>query len=532
MTGEQVVVAEPLADIATKILTNAGYEVIALNTGSGRTDLVKACEFASALIVRSATTVDRELLESCPKLRVIGRAGVGVDNIDLAAATELGVIVANAPLANVTSAAEHTMAMILASARNVAQAHSSLAEGRWDRALFSGVELHGKTLGVVGMGRIGRAVAHRASSFGMAVLAHDPFLDSSSDLPAESRLVDMDELLSAADFITLHVAQTPETKNLVDASFLAKTKPGCRIINVARGGLVVEGDLLGAIESGHIAGAAIDVFRTEPVVDSPLFGHPSIVTTPHLGASTAEAQDRAAETIAQQVEIALSGHVPPHAINARAMIASETELPFLRLAHQLGTLIGQRTAPAPPDTISVKLSGELGREDGLAVVASCQRGVLSGVLGREVSVLEAEGQLDALGIATTVTRHENAGGATSTVALSTSTHSVTGTMLWDSGDNRVVEIDGYRVSMPLGRNFLMIRNDDKPGVVASVAGELARAGINISDMSVGAGLGNGPALMVLATARDVPEETLGEVALAAGLLSLEQVSLGPEHVSS
>lgn len=270
---------------------------------------------ASGLLIRSATQVDKELLAAADSLVVVGRAGVGLDNVDVDAATSSGVLVANAPTANSISAAEHTLAMLLASARNIPQAHQSLQEGRWDRSSYGGVELYGKTLGIVGLGNIGGLVAERASAFGMTILGHDPFVDAERADSLGVKLLDLDEVVRRGDFLTLHLARTPETIDLIDAALLAQAQPHMRVVNVARGGIINEADLEAAIRSGQIAGAALDVFATEPLTESPLFELPGVIATPHLGASTAEAQARAGQTAAEQIRLALAGDDVPFAVN-------------------------------------------------------------------------------------------------------------------------------------------------------------------------------------------------------------------------
>ncbi|MCY3925759.1 MAG: hydroxyacid dehydrogenase [bacterium] len=308
----RVLVAERIAPSALDLLREAGHDVD-VRLGASPADLLEAVAGAQALIIRSATRVTTEVLEAGRDLVVVGRAGVGLDNVDLAAAARLGVTVVNAPLSNVLSAAEHTVALILAQARNIPQAHAALVAGRWERARWEGIELAGKTLGIVGLGQVGRLVAERTAAFEMLTVAHDPYVTVEQARELGIDLVDLPDLMARSDFVTVHAARTPETVGLIGAEMLAAAKPGVRIVNVARGGLVDEGALAEALRSGQAAGAALDVFDGEPIEESPLFGLPGVVVTPHLGASTTEAQQRAGVTIAEQVNAALGGRSEPSA---------------------------------------------------------------------------------------------------------------------------------------------------------------------------------------------------------------------------
>lgn len=311
---KRVLVSETIAEAGLDLLGSAGHNVD-VQLGLTPEGLCEAVVGASALIVRSATQVDAAVLAAGTDLVVVGRAGVGVDNVDVAEASNRGVTVVNAPLSNVTSAAEHSMALLLAQARNVPQAHAALQAGRWERSQWQGVELAGKTLGVVGLGRIGSLVAQRALAFGMTIVAHDPYITQEIADKVNAELIELEELMARSDFVTMHLLKTPETIGLVGAEMLAKAKPSLRIVNVSRGGVIDEEALASAVRSGTIAGAAIDVFDVEPALDSPLLGVDGIVVTPHLGANTAEAQHAAGITIAEQVKLALAGEPVPFAVN-------------------------------------------------------------------------------------------------------------------------------------------------------------------------------------------------------------------------
>ncbi|MCL4154460.1 UNVERIFIED_CONTAM: hypothetical protein GTU68_051184, partial [Idotea baltica] len=333
----RILVTEEIAESGLDDLRSAGHTVD-VQLGLDPEALKAAIVGAHGLIIRSATTVTEEVLEAAADLVVVGRAGVGLDNVNVDEATKRGVMVVNAPQSNVISAAEQTLALILAQARNTPQAAAALSEGRWERSKWNGIELYGKTLGVVGLGRIGKLVAQRAAAFGMKLIAFDPYISADRASQMSVELVDLDELARRSDVVTVHVAKTPETIGLIGADFLSKAKDGIRIINVARGGIVDEADLYDAVVSGKVGGAGLDVFNSEPCTDSPLFGLPQVVATPHLGASTVEAQDKAGVTIAGQVELALAGDFVPFAVNIDAAEVAETLKPYLPLAEQLGAL--------------------------------------------------------------------------------------------------------------------------------------------------------------------------------------------------
>lgn len=317
----KILVSERLAPAGIEHMVSAGHEVDE-RLGLSPDALLAAIGDYEALVIRSATKVTEEVLRAGRHLVVVGRAGIGLDNVDVEAATALGVMVVNAPESNILSAAEHALALLLAQARNVPQAHAALVEGRWERSKWQGVELCSKILGIVGLGRIGGLVAERAAAFGMRLIAYDPYISVERAKQMGVELVPLDDLVAAADFITIHLPKTPETAGLFGRELLAKVKPGVRIVNAARGGILDEDALADAVTSGRVAGAALDVFQTEPCTSSPLFGLPGVIVTPHLGASTQEAQDKAGVQIAQQITLALAGDFVPHAVNAAARSAS------------------------------------------------------------------------------------------------------------------------------------------------------------------------------------------------------------------
>src|SRR4051812_5670159 len=359
------------------------------------------------ILIRSATKMDANLIAAGEKLRVIGRAGVGVDNVDVPAATKRGIVVANAPQSNVVTAAEHTMALLLALARNIPQADASLRAGRWDRSKLSGIELYDKTLGIVGFGRIGQLVAERARGFGMRVVGYDPYVGGEryADLGVD-RAESSDELYARADFVTIHLPNTPETEGWLNADAFAKMRDGVRVLNVARGPLVVDEDLQAALDSGKVGGAALDVFRTEPITDHPLFGYPNVIVTPHLGASTAEATDRAGEQAAEQVVAALTGGVVSTAVNIPAIPAEDWEAvgPFLPLCEQLGRIGAALAEGGSIDRVEVEFLGRIAERDDRLLSIAVLNGVLAGHTEEEVNYVNAPALAEERGIVVSETK--------------------------------------------------------------------------------------------------------------------------------
>ncbi len=380
----RVLVTEKIADGGLERLRAAGHEVD-VREGLTADELLEVVVGAHALIIRSATQVTAELLAAAGDLIVVGRAGIGLDNVDVAAATERGVMVVNAPQSNTLSAAEHTMALLLAQARNVPQANEALKAGRWERSRWTGVELSDKTLGIIGLGRIGKLVAQRALAFGMRLVAYDPFVSEDRARQLNVELLGLTELVSCSDFITLHLARTPETVGLIDAELLSHAKPSLRVVNVARGGIIDEQALADAIAAGTVAGAAIDVFATEPCTDSPLFGLDQVVVTPHLGASTEEAQDKAGDTIADMVELALAGDFVPYAVNVSAAEASETVRPYLGLSEQLGRIFAGLCGTCSGG-LEIEYQGHIAEYDTRILTLSVLKGFFS-VISRGAGLL-------------------------------------------------------------------------------------------------------------------------------------------------
>ncbi len=519
----RILVTEKLAQAGLDAMAAAGHEVVeALEwTPESLLEIIKG---ANALVVRSATKVTKELLAAGTDLQVVGRAGVGLDNVDIEAATQLGVMVVNAPESNILSAAEHAFALLLAQARNIPQAHSALVAGRWERSKWEGVELHGKILGVVGLGRIGALVAQRAMAFGMHVIAYDPYTTQERAKRMGVELISLDELISRADFITIHLPKTKETAGLFNAELLAKTKRGVRIVNAARGGLIVEQDLADAIISGHVAGAALDVFDSEPCTDSVLFGVPGVIVTPHLGASTEEAQDKAGEQIAEQIVLALNGDFVPYAVNVSAGAASEAVRPYLGIAERLGRFLAE-LCEGQPDVLDVEFEGVLAGENTSILTLSVLKGVLGVVTEEPVSYVNAPRIADERGLkvresqsATSVDRHN-------VITVRSSDHTVSGTLRGGLANQpSFVAIDGHTLDLSPANCLLVVRNDDRPGMIGIVGTKLGAAGVSIVNMAVAQqSSADGTALMAIATDGTTDEATIAALRGEAGILDVHQV---------
>jgi len=514
----RILVTEKIADGGLDRLRAAGHDVD-LQLDLTPEQLLDAVVGAHALIIRSATTVTADVLAAGQDLVVVGRAGIGLDNVDTEAATTQGVMVVNAPQSNILTTAEHTMALLLAQARNIPQAHAALIAGRWERSRWEGVELADKTLGIVGLGRIGKLVAQRASAFGMKVVAHDPFVAPERARQINVELLGLTELVQVADFLTLHVVKTPETLGMIGKELLAEAKPNLRIINVSRGGVIDEDALAEAIREGRIGGAAIDVFATEPTTSSPLFELPQVVVTPHLGASTAEAQDKAGDTIAEQVGLSLAGEFVPFAVNVSAAEASTTVRPFLPLAERLGQLYAALAAGVP-DVLEIGYEGQLADSDTRILTLSVLKGVFGKVSDEPVTYVNAPRLAEERGIevreSSTSTSHDYV----NLVTIRGGEHAIGGTLVGLRGDARIVMVDDHSVDVPPADHMLVVRNDDVPGMIAAVTGVVGEAGVNIDNMHLGRSEEGRAALMILATDVAVPDDVQGAIRALAGVVSV------------
>lgn len=518
----RVLVTEKLAEQGLATMARAGHDVD-VRLDLSPQGLISAVTGAQALVIRSATKVTEEVLAAGTELVVVGRAGIGLDNVDVAAATRRGVMVVNAPQSNVLSAAEHAMALLLAQARNLPQAHAALVAGRWERARWDGVELHGKTLGVIGLGRVGALVAMRALSFGMRIVAYDPYVAPERARQLGVELMGLDELMSQADFVTIHLPKTAETVGLIGADLLARAKPGLRVINTARGAIVDEEALADAIRSGAVAGAGLDVFATEPTTASPLFELDSVVVTPHLGASTVEAQDKAGVTIAEQVNLALAGEFVPLAVNVAAAEASETVRPFLPLAESLGRFLAS-VVGGLPDSLGIEYQGSLAGADTRILTLSVLKGLFSGGTAEPVSYvnapqLAAERGLEVRETTTSTTRHY-----VNQVTLRGGGHSVAGTLVGLGSEARIVMVDDHMVEVRPADHMLIVVYDDRPGRVGLVGTALGDAGVNIVNMAVDPSSDADTALMILTTDKAVAAEVRERIVAEPGISAVHTVS--------
>jgi D-3-phosphoglycerate dehydrogenase len=517
----RVLVTEEIAEPGLALLRSAGHDVD-VQLGLPPEDLESTIPGASALIIRSATRVTSAVLEAGRDLVVVGRAGIGVDNVDVEAATRRGVMVVNAPQSNVLSAAEHTLALLLAQARNVPQADSALKAGRWERSKWEGVELHGKVLGVIGLGRVGALVAQRAAAFGMRLVAYDPYVSADRARQMGVELMALADVVAAADFLTVHLPKTAETVGLIGEELLSSAKPGVRVVNTARGGIVDEKALAAAIADGVVGGAALDVFEQEPVTSSPLFDLDAVVVTPHLGASTREAQDKAGITIAEQVQLALAGQFVPFAVNIAATEVPEAVKPWLPLAERLGRLFGGLSRELPSE-LEIEFRGSLADEDTRVLGLAVQKGLFGAATDEPVSYVNAPHMAQERGMAVRVTAGHAGAGYSNVVVVRGGRHSVGGTMFSD-GLPRVVMVDDHDIELPLARWMLMVHNDDRVGMVAAVASIVANAGLNIVDLKLGRSAEGGTAMMALTFESSVPADVVSALARTEGIIDAVALS--------
>jgi len=516
----RILVTEEIADGGLDRLRSAGHHV---DVELDLSKLNEAIVGADALIIRSATQVDAALLAHADRLMVVGRAGIGLDNVDVDAATNRGVMVVNAPQSNIVSAAEHTMALLLAQARNVPQAHAALVAGRWERSRWEGVELADKTLAVIGLGRIGKLVADRAKAFGMRLVAYDPFVSEERARQMGVVLMSLEQAVAEADFLTVHLPKNKETTNLINRDLLLKAKPTLRIINVARGGIVNEVELAEAIRDGVIAGAALDVFTSEPITDSPLFGLDSVVVTPHLGASTREAQDKAGDTIADMVQLALAGEFVPFAVNVNAAEANETLRPYLPLAERLGRLFASWIGKAPT-TLEVAAEGEIAGYDTRILTLAVLKGFFGAISDDHVTYVNAPQMARDRGLDVREVNSATSTDYLNTVTLRGGGHAICGTISGRRNEQRIVMIDDHGFDVPPADHMLVIKNDDRPGVIGTVGTLLGNAGVNIADMDVGRTAEAGTAVMVIAPTAVVSNQVIDELRAAPGIISVDALT--------
>ena len=526
-----VLVAEQLAPSALDVLA-ADFELRHVD-GADRIALLAALPGVDAVVVRSATRIDAEALAAADRLSVVARAGIGLDNVDVPAATARGVLVVNAPTSNIVSAAEHAVALLLAVARNVPAADAALRSGEWTRSRFTGVEVADKTVGVVGLGRIGVLVAQRLSAFGTRLLAYDPYVQPARAAQLGVRLVGLEELLAESDFVTVHLPRTPETVGLIGARELALAKPGVRIVNAARGGLVDEAALADAIRSGHVGGAGLDVFATEPTTDSPLFGLPGVVVTPHLGASTVEAQDKAGLAVARSVRLALQGEFVPDAVNVQAGgVVAEEVRPGLPLAEKLGRVF-TAMAGGVAQSITIEVRGEIAAYDVSVLQLAALKGVFADVVSEQVTFVNApllakDRGVD-VGLATYAESEDYRNLVTVRGVLPSGEQvGVSGTLTGPKQVEKLTDVDGYDVDLRLEGHLLFFRYHDRPGVVGVVGARLGDAGVNIAGAQVSRNRRGGEALMTLAVDNAVPGAVLAAIAADIGATAVRGADIDTE----
>jgi D-3-phosphoglycerate dehydrogenase len=513
-----VLVAEELSPAGIALL-DGDFEVRHVD-GADRARLLPAVADVDALIVRSATKVDAEVFANARALRVIARAGVGLDNVDVEAATKAGVMVVNAPTSNIVTAAEHAIALLLATARNVPQGHGALKRGEWQRSRYTGVELQGKTVGVLGLGRIGVLVAQRLAAFDMKVVAFDPYVQAARAAQLGVRLVTMDELLAESDFITVHLPKTPETIGLIGDRELRKVKPSVRIVNAARGGIVEESALDLALKEGRVAGAGIDVFATEPCTDSPLFHHESVVVTPHLGASTHEAQEKAGTQVARSVRLALSGEFVPDAVNVQGGAVAEDVKPGLPLAEKLGRIF-TALAGGVPVRLDVEVRGEITRYDVKVLELAALKGVFTDVVEEAVTYVNAPLLARDRGVEVTLLTSEDSPDWRNLVTVrgtmaDSSVVSVSGTLTGPKQIERIVEVNGYDMEIVPTEHMAFFSYVDRPGIVGVVGKLLGEQEVNIASMQVGRDTKGGRALIALTVDSAIPADLLETIRAAIG----------------
>ena len=524
-----VLIAEELSP-ATLDALGPDFEVRHCD-GANRAELLAALAAGvDAVLVRSATKMDLEAITAAKGLKVIARAGVGLDNVEIPAATAAGVMVVNAPTSNIVSAAELAIGLLLASARFISPAHAALRNNKWARSKYTGAELFEKTLGIVGFGRIGQLVAARMQAFGMNVVAYDPYLQPARAAQLGVRLVGLDELLSVSDFITIHLPKTKETANLIGVEALKKVKPAVRIINAARGGVLDEAALYDAIVEGRVAGAGLDVFSTEPCTDSPLFTLDQVVATPHLGASTDEAQERAGIAVAVSVRKALAGELVPDAVNVKGGIIHEDVRPALPLVEKLaGVLVG--LAGEVPVSIDVQVSGEIAAHDCSILAISSLRGALNALGAEDVTYVNAPGIAAQRGLVSNVTTdvvsHGHRNLLTLHAALANGVKiTVSGTLMGIRQVQKIVAIDDYDLDLVPTEHLLFMRYTDRPGVIGTVGNSLGESSINIAGMQVARSHQGGEALMALTVDSPVPADVVANLAKITGADLARSVTLG------
>lgn len=527
MSAPVVLIAEQLSP-ATIAALGPDFEVVHVD-GTDRAALRDALAGADAILVRSATQVDAEAISWAPKLKVIARAGVGLDNVDIKAATQAGVMVVNAPTSNVISAAELTVSHILGLARHLQRAHASISAGEWKRSAFTGTELYEKTVGIVGLGRIGALVAERLRGFDVELIAYDPYVTAARAAQLGVQLVELDELVARADFLTIHMPRTPETLGMIGEAQLKAMKPTAYVVNVARGGLIDEAALLAALDAGEIAGAALDVFSQEPPADASLTGHPKVSATPHLGASTDEAQEKAGVAVAKSVRLALAGELVPDAVNVAGGAIDEYVKPGLPLTEKLGQIFAGLAA-GPVISLDVEVHGELSEYNVEVLKLAALKGLFMQVVSEPVSYVNAPLLAEQRGLEVRFSADTAAESFRNVVTLRGTTAdgvqlSVSGTLTGPKQVEKIVGINGYELELPISEHLIVFSYTDRPGIVATYGKLLGEAGVNIAGLQIARDEKQGTALSVLSIDAPVPAELVAELGEAIGAEVLRAIDL-------
>ena len=497
--------------------------------GANREELLAALADVDAVLIRSATKIDQEALAVAKRLKVVARAGVGLDNVDVTAATVAGVMVVNAPTSNITSAAELAVGLLLATARNIAPANASLKDGKWKRSQYGGVELLDKTVGIVGLGRIGALTAERLAGFGVKLIAYDPYLSPARAGQLGVQLVSLEELLAESDFITVHLPKTPETLGLIGEDALKLVKPSVRIINAARGGIVDEQALANALREGRVAGAGIDVWAKEPCTESPLFEFESVVVTPHLGASTEEAQEKAGVAVAKSVRLALGGELVPDAVNVSGGVIAEEVRPGIALVEKLGRIY-TALAGSIPAQLDIDVRGEITEHDVSIWKLAALKGLFQGVVEEAVSYVNAPLLAQERGCDVRLLTDPNSPDFRNVTTLrgtlaDGSVISVAGTLTGPRMIEKLVGVNGYELEVPLSEHMAFLTYADRPGVVGSVGRVLGGAGINIGGMQLARDAEGGHAILVITVDSKVPEAVMDEISHEIGATTVSVVDL-------
>ena len=527
MAKPVVLIAEELSPATVEAL-GPDFDIRHVD-GANRAELLGALPGVHAVLIRSATQMDQEAIAAGKDLKVIARAGVGLDNVDIKSATEAGVMVVNAPTSNVVSAAELAVGHLLSLARHIPRAHASLAAGQWKRSAFTGVELFEKTIGIIGLGRIGALVAERLSGFGADIIGYDPYVQPARASQMGVTLTTLDDLVARSDFITIHIPKTPESTGMIGVKELQSAKPTLRIVNASRGGIIDEAALCQALSENWIAGAGIDVFDKEPPEGSPLLGLPNIVVTPHLGASTEEAQEKAGVSVARSVKLALEGELVPDAVNVAGGIIDPSVRPGIPLMEKLGQVfVG--LCGASITTIDVEVRGEIVAHDVSVLKLAALKGVFSRIVSEQVSYVNAPLLAEARGVQVSMTTDEHSDEYRNLLTIKGvlgdgRTVSVSATLTGAKFTEKLVEINGYDIEVPLAEHHIVMMYQDRPGIVAIYGKAFGEANINIAGMQIAREKAGGEALSVLTVDSRVPDELLAEVAEKINATSMSHIDI-------